>query len=474
VSLRGRLLAAFAYVLVLTIVALEVPLALNISRRVDAEVKSEAASGAQVVASSAAGSLGRTGEAERLTRAAARDLGGRVIVVDRRGRLLADSAGQGLRRSSYAARPEVATALRGRPAQGSRRSESLDQDLLYTAVPILRGGRPAGAVRVTQSVAEVRSEMRADVLALIGIGATVLILGLALAWVLAGSIARPLRGLAGAARAVAGGDLRQRAPVDGSREQQEVAAAFNDMTARVEQVLNSQRDFVANASHQLRTPLTGLRLRLETAALKSEDPRVRRDIEAAERETERLARLLNGLLALARERAAPPAVVPQSLSEQVAAAAERWRAPAECNGGRLLVPGGEETLVRISQDDLAVILDNLIENAIEYGGRGSTVTIEWVCRGENAELAVTDDGPGVPAGEEERVFERFHRAAGQHVPGTGLGLPIVRALAERWGGAATICNGVSGGARAEVLLPCSPAHLPVLDRALDNALPAGG
>src|SRR4029078_11576319 len=121
--------------------------------------------------------------------------------------------------------------------------------------------------------------------------------------VIACAIARPLRGLAGAARGVADGDLGRRATVEGSREQKEVAAAFNDMTSRVGRALHSQRDFVANASHQLRTPLTGLRLRLESAALKSEDPRVRRDIEAAERETERLARLLNGLLALARERA---------------------------------------------------------------------------------------------------------------------------------------------------------------------------
>ena len=159
--------------------------------------------------------------------------------------------------------------------------------------------------------------------------------------------------------------------MDGSREQQEVAAAFNDMTARVEQALGSQRDFVANASHQLRTPLTGLRLRLEAAALKSEDPRVRRDIEAAERETERLARLLNGLLALARERRAAPAAAPLSLAEQVAAAAERWRAPAESNGGPLLVIGGEAArAARVSQDDLAVMLDNLIENAIEYSAAG--------------------------------------------------------------------------------------------------------
>jgi signal transduction histidine kinase len=473
-SLRGRLLAAFAYVLVLTIVALEVPLALNISRRVDAEVKSEAASGAQVVASSAAGSFGRAGELQRLSRAAALDLGGRVIVVDRRGRLLADSAGEGLRRASYAGRPEVATALRGRTAQGTRHSDSLDQDLLYTAVPILRGGSSAGAVRVTQSVDEVRSEMRADVLALVAIGAAVLVLGLALAWVLAGSIARPLRGLAGAARGVAAGDLRQRAPEEGSREQREVAAAFNDMTTQVEHALNSQRDFVANASHQLRTPLTGLRLRLESAALKSEDPRVRRDIEAAERETERLARLLNGLLALARERAAPPAVAPLPVAGQVAAAVERWRGPDDRSGGSLAVHGGAETLLRISQDDFAAILDNLIENAVDYGGPGTTITIDWQRAGEVAKLTVTDDGPGVPPGEEERVFERFHRAVGQEVSGTGLGLPIVRALAERWGGAATIRNRPEGGACAEVRLPAVAADLPLLDAQLDDALPTGG
>jgi two-component system, OmpR family, sensor kinase len=148
-SLRRRLLAAFAYVLVLTLVALEVPLALNISRRVDAEVKSEASSGAQVVASSAAGSLGDTRELERLASEAGEDLGGRVILVDERGLLVADSAGRGLRRADYSGRPEIATALDGETSQGTRHSESLDQDLLYTAVPVLRAGRPEGAVRVT-------------------------------------------------------------------------------------------------------------------------------------------------------------------------------------------------------------------------------------------------------------------------------------------------------------------------------------
>jgi len=160
VSLRARLLAAFAYVLVLVIVALMVPLALNLSRRVDAEVKSEAQGQAQLLAAGAAGRLDNPDQLEQLVDDAARRLGGRVIVVDRNGRLLVDSAGAGLRSTSYANRPEIARALTGQPSQGTRHSDSLGEDLLFTAVPVVRASRPARAVRVTQSVDAVQSEVR--------------------------------------------------------------------------------------------------------------------------------------------------------------------------------------------------------------------------------------------------------------------------------------------------------------------------
>ena len=329
-SLRTRLLAAFAYVLVLVIVALEVPLALNLSRRVDAEIQSEARGQAQLLAGFVSGRLDRGEELDRLVRDAAEDLGGRVIVVGPlpRGRLLADSAGSGLRSRSYASRPEIADALRGRAVQGERHSDSLGEDLLFTAVPVLSAGRTTGAVRVTQSVDAVQGEVRSDVIALVGVGVVALLLGLGVAWLLAGSLARPLRGLAGTARRVAGGDLDARARVEGSSEQREVASAFNDMTGRLARALRSQREFVANASHQLRTPLTGLRLRLEAAALKSRAPEVEGELLAAERETERMARLLTELLMLARERERPE---PEALS--LARGAQSARARGEGPGG---------------------------------------------------------------------------------------------------------------------------------------------
>ena len=120
-SLRTRLLAAFAYVLVLVIVALEVPLALNLSRRVDAEIRSEAQGQAQLLSASVSGRLDDSEELDELVSDARERLGGRVIVVDSRGRLLADSAGSGLRSASYASRPEIAAALRGEPTQGEHR-----------------------------------------------------------------------------------------------------------------------------------------------------------------------------------------------------------------------------------------------------------------------------------------------------------------------------------------------------------------
>jgi signal transduction histidine kinase len=469
VSLRTRLLAAFAYVLVLVIVALEIPLILNVSRRVDTEVKAQAAAEAQLVAASASGQLGRPTQLGRIASEAAKELGGRVIVVDRRGRLVADSAG--LRPASYLQRPEIQTALvGGRIAQGRRFSDTLGQTLLYTAVPIVQGNRRVGAVRVTQSVDAVDRRVRRDVLGLIGIGLIALGLGLVFALILAETLARPLQRLAATARRVEGGDLDARAQLEGSKEHREVAHAFNDMTERVGEVLEAQRQFVANASHQLRTPLTGLRLRLEAAAFRA-GPELADELEAAEREIERLARLLTTLLALAREGDRPVTGTVVSLADQVEQAAERWTDRAAQTGHELVTDRRPNALVRASVEDLAIVLDNLIENALKYS-TGGTVRVECAREGGEVYLAVLDEGSGLTPGEEGQVFERFARGSGgSRAPGTGLGLALVSTLARRWGGSASIRNRLHGGARAELRLPAAEGPLQSSNRELDEALP---
>ena len=152
-SLRIRLLGAFAYVLLLILLALEIPLALNLARRIDAEVRNEAAAQAFVVAANASGSMSDARALRSYVNSAGRDLGARVIVVDSRGVLRADSTVASPRALPYSSRPEISAALSGRRAQGERHSDTLGQDLLYTAVPVTSVGRVVGAVRVTRASA---------------------------------------------------------------------------------------------------------------------------------------------------------------------------------------------------------------------------------------------------------------------------------------------------------------------------------
>ena len=194
--------------------------------------------------------------------------------------------------------------------------------------------------------------VRRNVLVVIGVGLVALALGLALAWVLAGSLARPLRALARTARRVEDGELDARADITGASEQREVAIAFNDMTERLEESIQAQREFVGNASHQLRTPLTGLRLRLEAAGIKADDPAVEHELRLAEAEVERLTNLLNSLLTLARGGDRPVVRGPVSLRAVSEAAHERWLPRAEATGHMLALDGEGDAPVRAGEEDV--------------------------------------------------------------------------------------------------------------------------
>jgi signal transduction histidine kinase len=467
---RSRLLVAFAYVLVLVIVALAVPLALSTQHRIDREVRAQAADGAQLVAASASGRLNQPAQLDTLVGRVARDLGARVIVVGSTGSLIADSAQPGTRGVAYGSRPEIVSALAGRTVQGRRRSDTLHEQLLYTAVPVVQRGRTAGAVRVTQSVDALDREVRRDQYALVGIGALALAFGLAVAWFVAGSLARPLGHLASTARRVGGGDLEARGAVEGSVEQQDVARAFNTMADRLTLALEAQREFVANASHQLRTPLTGLRLRLEAADMANTDPGVRADLEAAEAETLRLARLVTNLLTLASADAPAPPTETVDFGAAAEAAEARWRARAEQEGRRVVAENDAAAFGEGNADDMATSLDNLIENALVHTPQGSTVRITWGRDGPEAFIAVLDEGPGISPADAEAAFQRFRRGAARPAGrgGTGLGLAIVGALAARWGGSASLQRRPEGGTRAEIRLP---AQLDPNELATDHGYP---
>jgi signal transduction histidine kinase len=442
-------------VLLLALIALGVPLAVSLRDRVDAEVRGQARSQADVVAASASELLepSRRAGLRKLVRASAGSVRGRVIVVDAHGRLLADSAGAPAGRS-YADRPEVRAALkRGHGEQITRKSETLGAEILATSAPVLSHARVDGAVRITQSVAAVHSAVKTAILDLAALAGVVLLLGLLAGAVVAQQIARPIRRLDRAARRVATGELEATVAVEGSSEQRSLARAFNEMTQRIRRMLGAQQDFVADASHQLRTPLTGLRLRLEGLADRFRgEEKTAGELEVALGEIDRLSLIVEELLVLSRagEHELPAEEV--DLGTAAERAAERWRHTAEERAVELEVRGGGEPAPAwCAVHDLDRSIDALLENALRYSPPGGVVEIAAA----PGSIAILDRGPGLEPGEEEAIFERFRRgSAGRRGPGgTGLGLPIARELTRQWGGEVTLAAREGGGTRASIRLP---------------------
>jgi two-component system, OmpR family, sensor kinase len=435
-----------------------VPLALSLRDRVDSEVKGQARSQAEVVATSATEFVDppQPLPLRRIADKSAESVRGRVIVVDSQGRLLADSAATRLGRS-YDDRPEVEAALAGHGEQITRDSETLGEEILATSVPILDRGRPTGAVRITQSIEAVHRAVKTSILDIAALAGVVLLLGLVAGGLIAQQIARPIRRLDGAARRVADGDLDTAVAVEGSTEQRSLARTFNEMTQRIKRLLRVQQDFVADASHQLRTPLTGLRLRLENLAerLRGEAP-VERELDAAMDEIDRLSLIVDELLILSRagEHELPGERI--DLGETIERAAERWRDAAADRGMKIEVAPGERGAEGwCAAPDLERSLDALVENALTYSAGDTTVTLEAT----PGRIAVLDEGPGLAPGEEEAVFERFSRgsAGRQGSKGTGLGLAIARELTRQWGGDVRLRNRSGGGLAATIEL--APAEV---------------
>ena len=457
-SFRARLVLAAAYLLAAVVVALAVPLALSVDRRATSELESDVVADATVLSARVA-NLVRLGTVNRLGAVAAEATvgdGARTVVVDRAGAVLADTEGTAQAGDPFATaeRPEFQTALLGRSIDvRERHSDTLGEELLLVTVPVTDRGEVIGALRVSAPMGEIESSVRSSWLALALIGLAVVGAGLVLAWILAGSMARPVEKLRAAAGRLGRGDLDARVEPEGPQEIDELGRSFNRMAGELSANLNAQRDFVANASHQLRTPLTGIKLRLE--AIRAEGGTVAEQAVKAEAELDRLSALVDDLLALARAAADRTPGETVDLGEAVRAAGRRWAEPAAQAGQELTVADLDGGTVWAATDDVAHMLDNLLENAIRYSPPGSRITVELEHDDGRPAFVVSDTGPGIPAPEREWIFERFYRGAeGRSAgPGTGLGLAIVAELAERWGGTVELLDGPGTRVRASFPAP---------------------
>jgi signal transduction histidine kinase len=333
----------------------------------------------------------------------------------------------------------------------------LGYDIMVAAAPIIDDASSgssqttiAGAVRITFEVQTVTDTVRNITLGIIVIGIGGLLAGMLIAFGLAGSLARPLTRLAATAKRLGDGDLTARAgDIKGPREVEDLATSFDEMADRVERTFEAQRSFVANASHQLRTPLTGMKLRIERAAEDATDPELRRQLLAADRDVDRMAATVDRMLEMAHdiEEGLPAAVDLHAIADD---AVERWRDRARAGRSTLTVEGVAASS-QVNPTDVEQLVDNVIDNAIHYAP--GPIQIETGDNDGLAFIAIRDHGTGIPEEERSKVTERFYRGKGSPPGGSGLGLAIARDLAEKWGGTLSVENPPDGGTRVEARFP---------------------
>lgn len=274
--------------------------------------------------------------------------------------------------------------------------------------------------------------------------AMILVFALAVGWSVAVAtwlvrrLTREHQAITRTVRLVAAGDLRARVALSArDREVDQLGQDVDEMIARLEGLVNSQRRFVANAAHELRLPLTTLLGELSLALRRDRDEGAYREtIEGALGDTRRLKLLADDLLTLARIGSAPEGErTPVSLREVALAAAESVEGLAQTRGVLVRVEGDARTRGRAG--DLQRMTRNLLENAVRFSPTGGTVRVLLGAEGERVTLRVVDQGVGVPESEREKIFEPFYRASGHRDVddvGAGLGLAIVREVAENSGG----------------------------------------
>ena len=395
----------------------------------------------------------RASSIDEVLRVSARDAASTVVVIDESGFLLSSTNPGDTPGEDYADRPEVATALLGEPTSGSRFSSTVGEELVYVSVPVLSGSSVLGVVRITYPKSILDARVNEQRRSLLLAAAVSLAMAALVALVFASRVARPLEQINDATNELANGDLAAVAPEVGPPETRQLAHSFNSMAKRLGGLIERQRRFAGDASHQLRTPLTALRLRLEQASEQIEsNPAVARDhLDEAMNETDRLSNLVEQLLRLARSEAALLERNEVDLAALVAGRVEEWRYLAAERDVTIGADDVPAVSVRTSELALREILDNYIDNALEVSPHGSAIRLLVFRDGSSTSIVVRDEGSGMSEDERRHAFDRFWRASHTvNRRGSGLGLAIVAQLAQAAGLTVELRDSPAGGIDAVV------------------------
>ncbi len=344
----------------------------------------------------------------------------------------------------------------------SRGVSAGDESFRVRTVPIERDSRVSGVLEVGQSQDDVSDTLQ-TLLLILGVAypVTLVVASFGGAF-LAGRALSPIDRLTRLARRISAEDLGQRLdlrlPDD---EVGRLARTFDEMIARLDEAFRRQRQFTADASHELRTPMTVIKGQIEVALQRERDPQAYRQVlQAVNEEVDRMIRLVGSLLTLARADAGqiPITLEPVSLPDVVGAAIEQVQPLASRRGVDLQLSSSRPVTLRADDDLILQLLLNLLDNAIKYTAAGGQVTVGWNANGRDVELWVRDTGSGIAREHLTRLFERFYRvdkARSRAEGGSGLGLAISRWIAEAHGGSISVESALGRGSTFTVRLPAA-------------------
>ncbi|RKN45456.1 sensor histidine kinase [Micromonospora endolithica] len=463
--MRRRLVISYLLLMVLVLIALETPLAATLASRETDRVRADRLADATRFASLAEPALrgGAAGPLDNELDSYDELYGIGAAVVDRDRRTVVSSASW---RTAPGTREALDVALSGQQVSGPPSVWPWVDGPIVVAVPINDGGEVLGAVVTATPAGPVRRTVTAWWLLLAGIGLLAVLACVLTAFGLAGWVLRPVTELDTVTHEIAEGDGSARVQHRlGPPELRRLAASFNHMADAVSDVMDRQRAFVAHASHQLRNPLTALRLRVEELGPSLTDPDGRAEHRLALEETDRLALVLDALLTLARAERRENQRVTVDAAAVAASRVAAWQPLARHRSVTLrLATVDSPAYAATVPTAIDQALDALIDNAVKFSGAGGEVTVRVRRDDGGTALEVRDTGPGMTASQLGQATERFWRAPEvQNVDGAGLGLTIVAVLVDASGGRLTMCPNEPRGLVAGLWFP-APAAVPAAAR----------
>lgn len=385
----------------------------------------------------------------------------RVTITDTQGIVLCDSEAEAAIMENHADRPEISQAFSGRRGVSTRFSSTLETDMLYLAIPRFQAEKMVAVIRTAIplfAIDDLLDEIYHQFVILLII--MLLIVSMVIINIYR-KISQPLAEIVDEANHFAKGDFSTTLPDYDIKEIAELGGALNRMAEQLDRLENLRQDFVANVSHELKTPIATIKGYVETLLDGAQhDPAdLERFLNIVLKQNDRLAAIVDDLLTLSRLESAPVtqllALNEANACQLLHASAENCQGRAEAKNINIEIKCENDIAIQVDHSLMTQALVNLIDNAIKYSNEDKTITLTVEVSNGYVSLGVSDEGPGIAEEHIPRLFERFYRvdkSRSRRIGGTGLGLAIVKHIVHIHGGQVEVQNNSTVGCRFSIIL----------------------